>query len=231
VARRPSGAEDGEQQAEESLLQAYVQPAVLLEGRRFSLRAFLVLYAGASADAGLVGYAAREALALLAPVPWAAAAGAEDRGAHVTNQSAAQLAAPGQDLTRDVSSLSEAALEGWPGGLEALWAEVERVAGGLLAVARGTLLEPVGELQSGSLCALVPKVLGLDLLLSAEAAGRPARAWLLEVNRHPSLGERYSCARRVKRHVLLDAWRLLWAPGCEGGAAWPGSCGCLRRVG
>merc|ERR1712157_525111 len=172
-------------------------------------------------------------------VPWTLSSNLVEDGLsmHVTNQSAAQLAAPGEDLTRDIQELQNSAFVGWPGGIEALWVGVENVASGLLTATSKVLLEPVGEFRPES-TVLVPKILGLDVLLSADAEGQPARAWLLEVNRHPSLGEKYACARRVKRQVTLDAWKLLWHAGSSKGShgsqvdtlLWPNSHGCLHRI-
>ena len=233
---------------EESLLQEYVWPPVLLSAagpsgprHRFSLRVFLVLYLGGG---GLAGYMAREGLALMAPRPWPPEEGdALSHEAHITNQSAAMLTTPDGSLTRDISGLKDEDLAGWPGGVEALWSQVESLAGGLLEASRGLLQKQVGEFRPLS-GVLVPKLLGLDILLSAEGGeAQPARAWLVEVNRHPSLGEHYACARRVKRRVTLDAWLLLWGRGegqeagipqeaCAAAApAWPEAYGCLRRVG
>jgi len=241
VARRSVDGKECEEEEEESLLQTYVYPPVLLDGRKFSLRVFLVIYLGSPAGEP-IGFMAQKGLALLAPRPWEwCAEDVGDAGMHLTNQSGSQTFHPDEELTRDIADLAELDLDGWPGGVEAIWASAEAIGDGLLSAARTVLQAPLVDFHPER-APLVPKILGLDLLLSAEAGGHPARVWLLEVNRHPSLGERYACARRVKRSVIVDAWRLLWIAlgvdskdGCGCGGApgmpsWPDACGCLRRV-
>jgi len=58
-----------EKAEEESLLQTYVYPPVLVEGRKFSLRTFLVIYFDPKGGEP-VGYVAHKGLALLAPKLW-----------------------------------------------------------------------------------------------------------------------------------------------------------------
>lgn len=229
---------------EEWLLQRYIEPPVLVRGRRFSLRLFLVLYLGHPLTEP-VAYLAREGLMLSAAKPYTADVAA-DRCSHITNQSASQLLAPEEELTRAVGDVDASELLGWPCGWEGIWRSVEVATRGLMEACRAALTTAVGQ-YCPTKAALVPKVLGLDFILSAEAPDQPAAAWLLEVNRHPSLGERYPCARKVKRTVVFDAWRLLLEATAAGqvgdrtlvdsgvsaaadGPAWPQASGCLRRI-
>ncbi|CAK0850798.1 unnamed protein product, partial [Prorocentrum cordatum] len=201
------------------LLQRDVSDCMLLGGRRFTLRLYLVVVEGPPrraflATRGLV-YRALE-------------------GSCASNCSQAAL--------RSRGSSTAAGAEACP-DLEWLWRHLaaRRGAGAPAALRRrlrrlaallahGPLWEaletPVGEVAEAGWAAplRVPKVLGLDVIVGGGADGGEPWPWLLEVNRFPGLGLRAPSDAAVKLPVVRDAWAE--ALGMGGGAG-----GCLVELG
>ena len=185
----------------ELLAQRAVDRPMLIEGRKFSLR----LYVVALALAPLRAYVAREGLCLLAAAPF----GAPDPHAHITNQSfnsshPAYRSAHGEGEggnTRPLAAL-RAAAEAHGVAFEAVWRACAARCAAALASAQGALTASYGDVASAGVDRVgLPKILGVDLLV--DQWGTP---WLLECNRHAALGERGAVDHRVKRNVTRAAW-------------------------
>ena len=205
--------------AADCVVQRYVERPLLLDGRKFSLRLYIVT----TRVAPLRAYVARTGLCLLAAAPYAPHEGEHvqaqeaadiDMHAHITNQSfnnthadyfvagSNSLAtAEAEGNTRPLSALAKLAAAR---GLHyaTIWQACVRACAAALRAASSSLEEKVGDVSAADADrAAVPKVLGVDLLL--DQSGTP---WLLEVNRHVALGERGPVDNRVKRDVVRAAW-------------------------
>ena len=205
--------------AADCVVQRYVERPLLLDGRKFSLRLYIVT----TRLAPLRAYVARTGLCLLAAAPYAPHEGEHvqaqeaadiDMHAHITNQSfnnthadyfvagSNSLAtAEAEGNTRPLSALAKlAAARGL--NYATIWQACVRACAVALRAASSSLEEKVGDVSAADADrAAVPKVLGVDLLL--DQSGTP---WLLEVNRHVALGERGPVNNRVKRGVVRAAW-------------------------
>ncbi|CAJ1435186.1 unnamed protein product [Effrenium voratum] len=171
------------------LLQEDKDDCVLLDGRRFTLRLYLVYVKG-------FFYYSTDALVYCAL-----------GDSKVTNRSraalelhgAANAQAPSFALSRVAQRLEEQA---GPGSFAQLLRRLGRLAGACAEAAAA--LGPEGWPLP------VPKILGLDVILTRTSPGGTAALWpwLLEVNRFPALGLRHEDEKEVKLPVVRDAWRL-----------------------
>lgn len=236
-----------------ALLQRDVENCVLLDGRRFTLRLYLIVVEGPPRRAFL----AREGLVYQAL-----------EGSEVTNCSQAALhtrgsaRAAGAPAAKDLRWLRKALdehLQVGHGGYEVLWRRLTRLAALVAAgPAAEALASRVGEVSDASAMAVLglPKILGLDVILAAGPPGEGPEGhgvagggggpwpWLLEVNRFPALGFRAPSDAAVKLPVVRDAWRLAWASAAEVPAGmadrapaaaaaagrWTPALGCLEEL-
>ncbi|CAE8617242.1 unnamed protein product [Polarella glacialis] len=213
-------------------MQQDVADCILLEGRRFTLRVYLVVVEDECTPARCC-YLSSNGLVYRAL-----------EGSEVTNcsQSALKLrgsaqaagAPPSPDLRWLEAQLAAlpSELGGGPLAVEVLWRRLRRLARLLATTAEVALNEPMGELANSSVLAPlgIPKILGLDVILSrCSPSGSPGPwPWLLEVNRFPGLGLRSPSDACVKLPVVRDAWNL--ADTREAAGCWPVKLGCLEAL-
>ena len=211
------------------LCQEYVSPPMLLDGRKFSVRVYLILLGKEDM------YLSSHGLVKLAKEPFAPAGGVKpSRSAHTTNSgfipsssssssissstaSPSVPSTPEVALNRNLEAL-RMSLEAQGHNWEEFWARAHRIASTVMTRSYSTDSEdackssrgswysaPAGEvipqLHLEPFC--IPKIIGLDLVLDAH--GCP---FLLEVNRFPGLVGRGPIDGAVKHEVLREAWAL-----------------------
>ena len=178
---------------EECLLQQMVDPPLLLEGRKFSLRIYVVSFG----DTGL--FISTRGLVKLASVP--AAEGdddANDERVHMTN-SGRETHMMQHDLQYLQRQFQQSGLS-----YDAFWKDLRQAIGTVMKVYSK---EKATRLQGGAdwdekLSRLgIPKIMGFDFVV--DGACQP---WLVEVNRFPGLEPRDDSDRQVKHQVVRDAW-------------------------
>jgi hypothetical protein len=177
----------------ECLLQQMVDPPLLLEGRKFSLRIYVVSFG----DAGL--FVSTQGLVKLASVPVAEADDdANDERVHMTNS--------GRDTHMMQQDLQYLQRQFQQSGLsyETFWKDLRQAIGTVMKVYDD---EKATRLQGGTdwdekLSRLgIPKIMGFDFVV--DGACQP---WLVEVNRFPGLEPRDDSDRQVKHQIIRDAW-------------------------
>mmetsp|Transcript_83162 Transcript_83162/g.269226 ORF Transcript_83162/g.269226 Transcript_83162/m.269226 type:complete len:620 (+) Transcript_83162:14-1873(+) len=218
-------------ESREFLLQRDVSNCMLVDGRRFTLRLYLVVVEGPSRSRAFL---AREGLVFRAL-----------EGSVVTNCSQAALQLKGS--ARAAGARADPNLH-WlkevlenrpdfePGSYERLWRQLRCLASSLASgPMQAALSRRVGEVGDASVVAPlgVPKILGLDVILAETSPdGGPSTElwpWLLEINRFPALGLRSPSDADVKLPVLRAAWRLARAAVIgEGDRAQ--DLGCLEEL-
>ena len=187
----------------EKLIQRVVEPALLLQGHKFSLRVYVILFGPDEAyisDQGLVKLAAETV--------------SDDEGAtknpdgtpsprkYMTNSGReAFMRQESLDFLRDELS-SESSFD-------QLWESIINATCGLLHVYNrfmDTYLQDNNALAMRQRIQAIgiPKILGLDFVVDSSS-----QAWLIEVNRFPGLEPRDEGQDAdIKRRVVLDAWNL-----------------------
>jgi Tubulin-tyrosine ligase family len=182
----------------ESLLQQMVRPPLLLDGRKFSLRIYVVYFASAVDDAPDV-YISTKGLVKLASVGPTDADIIDER-VHMTNSGR------GTAMTqKDLSDLKVSFLmNDW--SFEALWSKLVRAVKTTMdiyhhSVIRQQTNHTPEQMRLASLG--IPKILGFDFVL--DEAQNP---WMLEINRFPGLESRDKSDQGVKHQVLRDTWKL-----------------------
>ncbi len=198
--------DNSEIEMESYLLQHMVDPLMLLDGYKFSLRIYVVLFASDEA------YISSKGLVKLASTPLNTSKERdEDRDSildtkmHMTNS--------GRETTMRQEDL------------EFLWKEIgiaekEELWKDICNVAIDTLLVRYPKHQTNSGDSLseskqlwktrrerwgIPKILGLDFVVQNDDDRK--RPWLVEVNRFPGLEPRDEDDRTIKYKIVQDAWK------------------------
>lgn len=193
-------AEDTDKE-DETLCQQIVHPPLLIKGRKFSMRVYVICVNGACEGDELEFYISSEGLAKLASDPYDFSSGK----AFMTNSG---LGEGDNAVQLDFHELRRRFEKGgWD--YENLWQGiVDSTRSTMLAYQsyckeEGTLDEKRNLCRLLSARARVPKILGLDFLVDENQ--KPA---LIEVNRFPGLEPRGSSDEAVKRQVVKEAWDL-----------------------
>ena len=186
-----------QKETEPYLLQRMVDPLMLLEGYKFSLRIYVVLFSSDEA------YISSKGLVKLASTLLRSECNSEDRNPildtkmHMTN-SGRETVMRQEDLDYLWKELDSDAKK------EELWEEISNVA-------IDTLLVRYPEHEDGESKQAwktrrehwgIPKILGLDFVVDDRK-----RPWLVEVNRFPGLEPRDEDDRKIKYKVVKDAWK------------------------
>ena len=182
---------------ETSLLQRMVDRPLLVEGRKFSLRIYVVLFANADSVERPDVYISREGLLKLASAP-VGSADTVDMRVHMTNSGRESVM-----TQRSLDYLQDAfATNGW--SYEEFWGKIIRAVRSTLGIYQAQIVEgsssgpPIQLFKFG-----IPKILGFDFVVDSKRD-----VWLVEVNRFPGLEARDESDRGVKHRVLTDTWRL-----------------------
>lgn len=196
------------------LLQRMVQPPLLLQGRKFSLRIYVVYFgapqsSSSSSRPTLDVFISTQGLVKLAALPYSKERSL-DLDMQMTN-SGREMDALQQDLAFLQAEFAQA---GW--SFSDLWKDINHaVQGTMLAYEESTResakSESISIYSSRSRLAELhlPKILGFDFVLDASQ-----KAWVIEVNRFPGLEARDAKDKAVKLQIIRDAWRMA---GCRAG--------------
>jgi tetratricopeptide (TPR) repeat protein len=175
---------------EECLLQRMIEPTLLLDGRKFSLRIYVVYFSPGEV------YLSSQGLVKLASVPMTDAT-ANDPRMHMTN-SGRESSMIQNDLEYLKTEFDQA---GYSYGdfwshVKSTVDEVFKRYGMKLASEERTSAWDSRRKEIG-----VPKIMGFDYVVDDNR-----KPWLVEVNRFPGLEPRDDSDREVKHHVVRDAW-------------------------
>lgn len=194
-------------ETEPYLLQRMVDPLMLLEGYKFSLRIYVVVFSSDEA------YISSKGLVKLASTPLSPESGENrnpivDTKMHMTN-SGRETMMRQEDLDFLWKQFDSRAQK------KDLWNQICKVA-------TDTVLDRYPNRQETSNDSLpeskqvwktrredwgIPKILGLDLVVQDGKTGKH-KPWLVEVNRFPGLEPRDEDDRRIKYKVVKDAWKM-----------------------
>jgi hypothetical protein len=186
------------QEEEKVLLQRMVDPLLLLNGYKFSLRIYVVYFSPSEmyiSTKGLVKLASRPLLPSKSPA---------DSRMHMTN-SGREASMQQYDLDYLWEALSDNAAG-------QVWTDICKITSILLTksfpqcVAMNHTSIETAELQGRRENFGVPKILGLDFVVEDASDARTYNPWLVEVNRFPGLEPRDEVDRNVKYQVVRDAW-------------------------
>lgn len=210
-------------ETEPYLLQRMVDPLMLLNGYKFSLRIYVIYFSSDEAyisSKGLVKLAS-EPLLLVDEDDSDAGESAKNRTAdasmHMTN-SGRETVMQQEDLEYLWSEIDSNAEK------EELWKDICRASAETLLlryperIASLEHAESESDLDSDRVFREqkrtwknrreywgIPKILGLDFVVQQDAAKK--QPWLVEVNRFPGLEPRDEDDRKIKYRVVRDAWR------------------------
>ena len=187
---------------DQMLCQQIVHPPLLFDGRKFSMRVYVIGVDGVDEGDETQFYISSDGLAKLASDPYDCSSGE----AFMTNSglgegdNAVQL--DFQELRREFEK------KGWDYDL--LWKGIVDSTRSTMQAYRSCCKEEGSSSdQRRNLCrllstrSLVPKILGLDFLVDNHQ-----KPWLIEVNRFPGLEPRGSSDEAVKHRVVREAWDL-----------------------
>ncbi len=189
-------------QTEPYLLQRMVDPLMLLDGYKFSLRIYVVFFSSKEA------YISSKGLVKLASMPLSSdeqKGSITDTKMHMTN-SGRETVMRQEDLEYLWKEFNVAAEK------EDLWNAICKVASDTLLVRypeRQEFLdgnEQKQEWKDRREGFGIPKILGLDFVIQ-DSVNRK-RPWLVEVNRFPGLEPRDEDDRKIKYKIVRDAWKL-----------------------
>jgi hypothetical protein len=179
--------------AEECVLQRMVDPPLLLEGRKFSLRIYVVSFG----DTDL--FVSTHGLVKLASVPVAEGDDdANDERVHMTN-SGRETHMIQQDLQYLQRQFQQSGLS-----YGTFWKDLRQAIGTVMKVyndERATILQGGADWDDKLSRLGIPKIMGFDFVV--DGACQP---WLVEVNRFPGLEPRDDSDRQVKHQIVRDAW-------------------------
>ncbi len=189
-------------ETESYLLQRMVEPLMLLEGYKFSLRIYVVFFSSEEA------YISSKGLVKLASMPLRSSDERNsilDTKMHMTN-SGRETVMRQEDLEYLWKECNNNAEK------EALWKDICKVAfDALLVRYHQEILEANAMPQKLEWEARreqwgIPKILGLDFVVQ-EGVDRK-KPWLVEVNRFPGLEPRDEDDRKIKYKIVRDAWKM-----------------------
>lgn len=179
--------------AEECVLQRMVDPPLLLEGRKFSLRIYVVSFG----DTDL--FVSTHGLVKLASVPVAEGDDdANDERVHMTN-SGRETHMIQQDLQYLQRQFQQSGLS-----YGTFWKDLRQAIGTAMKVyndERATRSQGGADWDDKLSRLGIPKIMGFDFVV--DGACQP---WLVEVNRFPGLEPRDDSDRQVKHQIVRDAW-------------------------
>jgi tetratricopeptide (TPR) repeat protein len=180
---------------EECLLQRMVQPPLLLEGYKFSLRIYVISF---SQEAQYVSSRGLVKMASMAMRPEDSTASRDYR---------VQMTNSGREthmIQKDLVYLREEfERAGW--SYEHFWTDIHSSVETVMQTYRTqTAREDGSTIWHGSLSRLgIPKIMGFDFVVD-----ELRKPWLVEVNRFPGMEPRDRADRDVKHKVVRDAWIL-----------------------
>jgi tetratricopeptide (TPR) repeat protein len=201
---------------EEKLLQQMVDYPLLLHGRKFSLRIYVIYFSPTEV------YLSSDGLVKLASVRMdnqqqqeeeeesssssSSSSGMKDPRRHMTNS--------GRDVAMEQHSLSylQAYLEDHQGesSYSVFWNKIAGVVEDVFdcyKIERTGLLLPNTEQWDCRREGLgIPKILGFDFVVSDDGNNNTIQPWLVEINRFPGMEPRDESDRMVKYQVVHDAW-------------------------
>jgi hypothetical protein len=174
------------------LLQRMIEPALLLDGRKFSLRVYVIYFSPDEV------YLSSEGLVKMAAMPMIEDSRTMDSRVHMTN-SGREATMLQNDLTYLKANFDKAGYS-----YDAFWSRIrssivtvfEAYEGAVQAKDPRLLLWDSRREQMG-----IPKIMGFDYVVDGSC-----QPWLVEVNRFPGLEPRDDSDRPVKYQVLRDAW-------------------------
>jgi hypothetical protein len=187
------------------LLQKMIEPSLLLQGRKFSLRIYVV-YFGTSATSSSSPpdvFISTQGLVKLAARPFDEQSSSLDLGMHMTN-SGREPDARQEDLRFLEREFSRA---GW--SFSDLWKGITESVRDVMRVydeKTRALVSPDDETVPSRLHLAklgLPKILGFDFIVDASR-----NVWLVEVNRFPGLEARDSKDSPAKQQIIRDAWQM-----------------------
>lgn len=186
---------------DQKLLQRMVEPPLLLDGRKFTMRVYVVYFV-ASTDLPAEVHILRNGLVKIASLPYGTdVQTVEDASrVHMTN-TGREASMDQQDFTYLRVALSQSRIL-----YDDLWDKIRDSVRTLFLLYHDEALRmeetPGPAWLRASVGRLgVPKILGLDFMV--DNRGQP---WLLEVNRFPGLEPRDERDAEVKHQVVRDAW-------------------------
>jgi len=185
----------------DSIIQQMVDPPLLLEGRKFSLRIYVVVFpnsiSGTSKGVDDV-FISKHGLIKLASTDFSDSV---DMSVHMTNS--------GRQL--DMSQRSLAHLEkvfeerGWH--FQSFWDSITNAVRSTMQVYNSQRKQQNPALLASTTSKIstlaIPKILGFDFVVDAEK-----NPWLVEVNRFPGMEPRDDSDRSIKQGVISDAWKM-----------------------
>jgi hypothetical protein len=190
---------------DELLLQRMIEPCLLLQGYKFSLRIYVVYFGASTASSTCPPdvFISTQGLVKLAARPFADQSSSLDLGMHMTN-SGREADALQEDLQFLRREFSQA---GW--SYSELWNDITGAVRNVMRTydekTRSLANQDDETVPSRSRVAKLglPKILGFDFIVD-----ETRNVWLLEVNRFPGMEARDSKDASVKRQVIRDAWQM-----------------------
>lgn len=190
---------------EKMLCQKLIEPILCKDGRKFSLRVY-VIYFPSDKKANSSVYLSSTGLMKLALTKDSAIneAQVDKRSIFMTNSGLASASESEDEIQYDFEYLKHYLNESFgPCSFDLIWNSVEssvvRVMTSYLELRSSSSL----QLEHESIMLQVPKILGFDYIIDTSL-----NPWLLEVNRFPGLEARGECDRRVKTLLLQEVWNL-----------------------
>ena len=190
----------------DSLLQRMVRQPLLLEGRKFSLRIYVVYFSGPELEAhvstrGLVKVASLPVETTSLDGGSTDTAAALDLRVHTTNSGREDFM-----VQKDLKYFQKCFEEENDWSYTTFWNRLRDAVRTTLDLYHSNIVkksENNSIWQQKLSRAGIPKVLGCDFVVDEDR-----RPWLIEVNRFPGLEARDNSDRHVKKQVLVDAWYL-----------------------
>jgi uncharacterized membrane protein len=191
---------------DDMLLQRMIEPCLLLQGYKFSLRIYVVYFgtsAASSSNSPPEVFISTQGLVKLAARPFDDQSSSLDLGMHMTN-SGREADALQEDLQFLKREFSQA---GW--SFSELWNDITEAVRSVMKTyderTRSIVSQDDETVPSRSHLAKLglPKILGFDFIVD-----ETRNVWLVEVNRFPGMEARDSKDATVKLQVIRDAWQM-----------------------
>jgi hypothetical protein len=193
---------DNDALQDELLLQRMIEPCLLLQGYKFSLRIYVVYFGTSAALSSTCPpdvFISTQGLVKLAARPFDDQASSLDLGMHTTN-SGREVDAVQEDLRFLQREFSQA---GW--SYSELWNDITGAVRNVMRTyyEKARSIDETVPSRSHLPNLGLPKILGFDFIVD-----ETRNVWLLEVNRFPGMEARDSKDASVKRQVIRDAWQM-----------------------
>lgn len=185
------------------LMQQMVEPPLLLNRRKFSLRVYVVIFGALSPFLGSEVFISEEGLVKVAAAPYQPSSfrdtgpEAVDPQVHMTNSGR------DTDMQQETFQYLRSLLS--TSSFHAIWSSIVTSVGAVMRIydEHSKVTNRSHEAVGYKLATLgIPKILGFDFVVDASY-----RAWLVEVNRFPGLEPRSERDAPVKHQVVRDAWQ------------------------